>query len=379
MATINFATREITTKIVYFGATGAGSNTNVQRLYELVDGHDKSNLHKFGPLGVDERSWYFDYVPGGPHTINGFRLCYRIYSLPGRLELRAHREEVISSTDALVFVSDARPERNASNLDSMLGLEELLATTGIELANLPVVLQVNHVDHPKARLDDAVAYDLNPYGWTVVSACARDGRGVLATHEEVSEIVTRRIHDNLAGKEAAITIVAVHQPERESDVDVIRAHIDAISAKSASTPPELVAEHSGSVQGGTEAYVIELPFQPRELLGCSPTEVLSTQVEVDRVVVELRMTPMRGTEDKRLTVILENRPTDTPPVPRHQPSEARTEPPVEGRVFDYLPATVDLEAPDPAADLPPLWYGVMGVSGGVVIGLLLGYLVGVVL
>jgi signal recognition particle receptor subunit beta len=387
MATINFATREITAKIVYFGASGAGSNTNVQRLYEVLDGDEKSKLHKFGPGDVVERSWYFDYVPGGQQEVNGFRLCYRIYSLPGGLQLEAHREEVIDESDALVFVSDARPTRNSTNLDSMLELETLLSATGLQLATLPVVLQVNHSDHADARPPEDVAYDLNPYGFPVVSSCARDGTGVLATHEEVTAVLVARIRDNLSGSDAAVSLTAVHQPERESDFEIIRKHIDAITAHSPSTPPELVDDVTGppltddpSLLGGER---IAVPFQHPAYVGCYPARVLAATVEGDTVRIDLAMQPMNPDEPpRRLSVELENRPADTPPLLRRGPSEAQTAPPAEGRVFDYLPESVALEKKidalddDGPRDLPGLWYGVLGTAGGVVIGGLLGYLFG---
>ncbi len=148
MATINFAAREITPKIVYFGASGAGCNTNVERLWSLLKGKKKSPLHRFGPKEPQERSWYFDVVPLRDPPVEGFQLCWRIYSLPGGIEDSAHREEVISGVDAVVFVADARPDRNQANIDHMLQLEALLTRIGLELSVMPVVLQVNHTDAP---------------------------------------------------------------------------------------------------------------------------------------------------------------------------------------------------------------------------------------
>ncbi len=89
MATIDFGNREITAKLVYFGATGAGSNTNVRQLHRLVPTTSRSRLHKFGPGDSAERSFYFDYRLPESERINGFDLRLRLYSLPGGLELEA--------------------------------------------------------------------------------------------------------------------------------------------------------------------------------------------------------------------------------------------------------------------------------------------------
>ena len=94
-------------------------------------------------------------------------------------------------------------------MDHLLALETLLGQRGLELASLPMAIQVNHCDTPEARPADNVVYDLNPYGFPVIEAMASEPRGVLETHTEVVGALVARIRDNMAGNAAAVTMKAV--------------------------------------------------------------------------------------------------------------------------------------------------------------------------
>lgn len=377
MATINFAKREITVKIVYFGASGAGCSTNVRALFERLKRAEKSKLHRFGPGDTEERSWYFDYVNIGETRHNGFQIRYRIYSLPGGLELEAHRHEVMRMCDAVVFVADARPVHEQANMEALLQLEKMLSELGLELSAVPIVLQVNHVDREEARTPADVVFDLNPYGFPVVSAVAKEGQGVEETHDEAVAAVSARIRDNLAGNEAAITLTAVHRTVAETAEDVIRGHIEAIQVQSASTP-------QSSVDGVAPAPVdyeelplgaeVEIAFQPREFVGTHPVRVLHTEVYPDGMRVDVVMERMGGGEPRRLSLLLANRPTDTPAVPRHVP--VATSRPDE-TLAALLPDSVEFPLePVDESNIGGFVYGIVGVIGGVVIGFLLAYLFG---
>jgi signal recognition particle receptor subunit beta len=387
MATINFATREITAKVVYFGAPGAGCNTNVERLHAQVPGRSKSALHKFGPPDVEEWSEYFDYVSTEPAPLESFSMSYRIYSLPGDISLPAHREELVRNVDAVVLVADARGPRNRANVDALLELESLLKTLGLEMSSLVVVIQVNQMDADDARPLADVVFDLNPFGFSVVPAVARAGEGVIETHQEVAAGIALRVRNGIVGLTPALPVTAIHVPERETDAEVIGRLVDAIREASAVVTIEQVSEDSHpqgqsyaseDVEPGPE---VEVAFQPRELVGSHPVRVLQADVLGDRVRVDVLMERMGGGEPRRITVWLLNRPTDTPPVPRSPPGPPKDPTPVD-RVFDYLPddqdfteSSGDWDAQE--NDLPAVWYGVFGVSSGILIGLLSGYLVGI--
>jgi hypothetical protein len=374
MATINFATREITTKLVYFGASGAGSNTNLRQLHRQVTSARKSRLHRFGPGDTEERSFYFDYVAGPSDNLNGFAILRRVYSLPGALELEAHRLEVVRDLDGLVFVADARPGQDTANMDQLLLLEQMLATQGLELASLPLVIQVNQAGQDDARPPEDVVYDLNPYGFPVQRAVASEGVGVLETLVELTGAISARIRDHMAGNESSISVVAVHRPQKLSDDDIIRSHIEAIQAVSEATPTSAVGADLPTPLTSTPR--VALPFQPPDFAGTEPVRVVAHRVLRGTIEVDLVMQSSDGEFAKPLTVVLENRPTVTPARPRgsSMPPAPAAMPP-EGRIADYLPATYNIPTLM-APDMPGWMYGLIGVLGGVAIGVLGAVVVG---
>lgn len=365
MAIINFAHREITAKVVYYGPPGAGVNTNVKTLYDLAPVDERSRLHKFGPGNETERTWYFDYVPAGGGDVDGFSLRFRVYSIPGGLTHAAHRREVLKGTDAVVFVADARPGKDQINLDSLLDLERSLKQEGIEMAAIPMVLQVNHTDSTNARPADEVVFDLNPYGFPVVRAVARAAKGVLETHDKVTAVTTARIRENLSGNETAITLTAVHRNTRLRDEDIIARHLSAIEAE------ERAARLSGG-EGWDDVPVggeIEVPYQPDDFAGTRPVQLLGAAIDGDEIHLDLVMERLSGGTPRRLHVHLANRPTDAPPLPRVATLTAS-----EPRVTDSLPEIVEIRTPPPPSDFPPVWYGIAGLASGILIGLLIGVL-----
>ncbi|MEZ4321961.1 MAG: GTPase domain-containing protein [Myxococcota bacterium] len=374
MAVINFAHREITAKIVYFGATGAGCNTNVRALYEMLDPSEaKSRLHKFGPGDTHERSWYFDLqMPA--QDISGFTVRYRIYSMPGGLDLPVHRDEVMEGADAIVLVADSRADASTANENALLELEEQLAGQGLELAGLPVVLQVNHTDREGAREESAVVFDLNPYGFPVFSAAAKSHVGVRETFDRITELAMERIRLAIAGEGGAIALRAVHRPDEENDDDVVRRHLAAILKESSSAQSSVLDVPPGAPSTSTPPpSQVEVPFQPREFAGSYPVRIVEANMEDGQVYVDVEFERMGGGETRHLRVKLANRPTDSPAVPRPVAATVSSASPVMN-VTSGLPDSVDLTPWVEERDMPPVLYGLLGVSGGIAAGLMLGFL-----
>ena len=373
MAILNFAHREITAKIVYFGAPSAGSSTNVRMLHEILPAREKSELHAFGPDGERERIVFFGYVPEQARLMKGFGLRWQVYAVPGGVLDTGHRREVLSGTDAVVFVADARPDRDQSNLESLLDLERLLREDGVEMAAIPMVIQVNHTDASQSRDPEAVVFDLNPYGFPVIDAVARDQKGVIEAHEQVTAVTTARIRESLSGREATIPLVAVHAPHRETDEEIVLRHIESIGrANREEARQDEVAPHQWS--GMLVAGEIEVPFQPADFAGTHPKQVLAALIEGDTIALDLLMDKEGGGTPRRLKVTLQNRPTASPALPRA--GTPRNATPVEARtpgVLETVPDRIDLIPFAPSrTDLPPLFYGVAGLGSGVLIGLLIG-------
>lgn len=370
MATINFATREITAKLVYFGASGTGCNTNLRILHGTLPAVDRSRLHKFGPGDTKERSFFFDCICDDTRAINSFPLRLQLYTLPGGVDLEAHRDEVLRDVDGVVFVSDARNESEQSNMESLLQLEQQLSRQGLELEATPIVLQVNNVRAEGARSVQDVVYDINPYDLPVIQAHTADQEGVLETLNELLDVISTRIRDKMAGNHAAITLKAVHESKRPTDESIIRKHISAIRETAGTTPGASVGAEVSLTSRSSQ--VVRVPYLPQSFLGGRPVQILQSELLGENIVLDIMVGSPSATA-RPLTVILESEQRDTA---ASQGARAMTPSAISAtassdasRVADYLPDSYT-PPPEPAADMPAWLYGLIGVLGGALIGIL---------
>lgn len=226
MAVINFARREIEAKIVFYGPAMSGKTTNVQIAHGRLPEGQAGNLHTLST--EEERTLFFDYVPIEKGEIAGFDAKFKLFSVPGQVFYQQTRRVVLRGADAVVFVADSAPDRAQANIDSLIDLEENLRAHGLDLASIPLVVQLNKRDHPQARSIEALTTDLNPFGVPVLEAVALTGEGVMETLEAVIGIASARIRDNLAGRKTAVALTAIDQREPEDDELVIRRHLKEI-------------------------------------------------------------------------------------------------------------------------------------------------------
>lgn len=380
MATLNFAHREITAKIVYFGAPSAGSSTNVRTLYELLNVAEKSPLHHFGPEDEEDDIWFFDYMPSGDPAIRGLNLRLRVYAVPGGLLHADHRSEILRGTDAVVYVADARRSRESRNLDSLLDLENLLQQDDLEMAMMPVVIQVNQTDSEDARPTDQVVFDLNPFGFPVVEAVAKHSKGVIEAHERICELTLERIRNTLSGKHSSITLTALHRGRRVRDEEIIAEHMEAIErARRARADKDAELEAWDDLQAAGE---IELPFQPADFQGTRPRRVLAAEIVGERVELDLIMGQDAGGSPRRLRVTLANRPVHTQGATLTGPASTSSVTPVEGphrtaSLFDSLPDAIPFDPmPMRPAPYPVMFYAVNALM--LTLGLLMGLLIMVI-
>ncbi len=226
MAVINFARREIEAKVVYYGPALSGKTTNVQVLHGLVPDTQRGDLHTLAT--AEERTLFFDYVPVQLGQIAGFHAKFKLFTVPGQVFYKDTRRVVLQGADAVVFVADSGDDRAEANIDALIDLEENLRSHGLDLASIPLVIQVNKRDLPNARPVKDIEADLNPFGVPMIEAVAFEGRGVMETLRAVTDLAAQRIRDNLAGRETAVQLTAVDRAEAESDQKVIRDHLEKI-------------------------------------------------------------------------------------------------------------------------------------------------------
>ena len=185
--------REIIAKVVYYGPPLGGKTTNLRTLYDGYPPDVRGELLVV-PAGGD-RTIFFDFLPVDAGTLRGMRMRVQLYTVPGQVHYNATRQVVLRGVDAIVFVADSQRELLRSNRESWENLKENLALQGLNLADLPHVLQYN-----KRDLQDLLSVDdldelLNEFNAPFFEAVASTGIGVEETLQGVVKLVARSLRD----------------------------------------------------------------------------------------------------------------------------------------------------------------------------------------
>lgn len=193
MSLVNFAAREITCKIVYYGPGRSGKTTNLQYIHGRVPDARRGRMVSLATAG--DRTLFFDFLPIDLGTISGFQTRFQLYTVPGQSYYNATRKLVLQGADGVVFVADSQARRFDDNLESLQNLQENLLAQGVDARTFPVVFQYNKQDLPAdlvltaAELDDG----LNFRGVPSFAADALHGSGVFETLKGISGLVLRRL------------------------------------------------------------------------------------------------------------------------------------------------------------------------------------------
>ena len=164
MSLINYASREINCKIVYYGPGLGGKTTNLEYVYEKVAPSSKGKLISLAT--ETERTLFFDFLPVDLGTIRGFKTRFHLYTVPGQVYYNASRKLILKGVDGIVFVADSQVERMEANLEAMQNLYDNMAEYGYDLTKMPFVIQYNKRDLPNAAPLAELQATLNP-GWEV--------------------------------------------------------------------------------------------------------------------------------------------------------------------------------------------------------------------
>ncbi|MBA3768228.1 MAG: GTPase domain-containing protein, partial [Acidobacteria bacterium] len=179
MTFINYASREINCKIVYYGPGLCGKTTNLQYIFDSTAPASKGKLISLAT--ETDRTLFFDFMPLELGTVRGFKTRFHLYTVPGQVFYDASRKLILKGVDGVVFVADSQEERMDANIESLYNLEENLRTQGYDLMNLPYVLQLNKRDLPNIVPTADLSSELHRKGEPVVEAVASTGVGVFDT------------------------------------------------------------------------------------------------------------------------------------------------------------------------------------------------------
>jgi signal recognition particle receptor subunit beta len=191
MSMINYASREINCKIVYYGTGLGGKTTNLEYIYSKVNPASKGKMISLAT--ETERTLFFDFLPIDLGEVRGFKTRFHLYTVPGQVYYNASRRLILKGVDGIVFVADSQAGRAEANIESMHNLYENLETYGYDLQTIPFAIQYNKRDLPEALPVGELRAQINPMGVPDFEATAVQGTGVFETLSCVSKLVVKSL------------------------------------------------------------------------------------------------------------------------------------------------------------------------------------------
>jgi len=246
MVSINYSSREVNCKIVYYGPGLSGKTTNLQYVHSKVPQNTRGNLISLATEA--DRTLYFDFLPINIGTINGFAAKFQLYTVPGQVYYNATRKLVLRGVDGVVFVADSQPDKMEENIESLANLEENLREYGYDMATLPVAIQYNKRDLPGVLPVSELNGRLNPSGWPYFEASATIGNGVFDTLKHIIKLVLSKAKDAGAGRAPASAAAPRPAPAPAAEPPRPAAAAEPVAPAPAAEPPRPAAEPATPVQ-----------------------------------------------------------------------------------------------------------------------------------
>lgn len=282
MVLFNYATKELTAKVVYYGPGLCGKTTNLQYIHQNLPETVKGKMLSLATK--TDRTLFFDFLPLDLGEIRGMKTRVQLYTVPGQVFYNETRKLVLKGVDGVVFVADSQKDMLGPNVESFKNLEENLKGHGLALEDLPHVIQFNKRDLPKLATIDEINAAVNKYNAPFYESVATTGIGVRDTLNAVTKLVLLHLTKRYGtGKTAASKPAAAEQPQPEAV---------AVAASAASEPESIpVAAATAAVAstaettGASSATVAVGPAE--ELPSMSPAQKFGED-ELDGLVDEVQ-------------------------------------------------------------------------------------------
>jgi len=189
MSIINYASKEIQFKIVYYGPALCGKTTNLSYIHSQINSDNRGDLVSLATAA--DRTLFFDFLPLHAITIKNFKTKFQLYTVPGQVIYNTTRQLVLRSVDGIVFVADSQWDKMEENIESFRNLEDNLAKQNAKIDDIPYVIQWNKRDLPRIAPTHYLNYLLNNRKVRVPTfeACATSGKGVFDTLNMISRLV----------------------------------------------------------------------------------------------------------------------------------------------------------------------------------------------
>lgn len=264
MVLFNYATKEITAKIVYYGPGLCGKTTNLQFVYDSLPSNNKSKMLSLATK--TDRTLFFDFLPLDLGKIRGMRTKLQLYTVPGQVYYNSTRQLVLKGADGIVFVADSQDHATDANLESLQNLEDNLKRQGVRIREIPLVLQYNKRDLSNALPVEQIDSEINKLGVPHFESVATMGLGVEETLKGVTQLVLAHLVKKygLEGSEPLEREIQILNPTVSSDVQPHDSLWDEEDFGDAPPPPTSAFTLDDAI--GAD----DIPTVPTELIG-SPT------------------------------------------------------------------------------------------------------------
>jgi mutual gliding-motility protein MglA len=192
MSIINYATKEIQFKIVYYGPALCGKTTNLGYIHSRINPENRGDLVSLATAA--DRTLFFDFLPLNAVVIKGFKTKFQLYTVPGQVIYNATRQLVLRSVDGVVYVADSQWEKMEENIESFKNLEENLGKQNISLEEIPYVIQYNKRDLPNTAPVNYMEFLLNNRKKRVQTfeVISSTGQNVFAALNAVSQLLLHK-------------------------------------------------------------------------------------------------------------------------------------------------------------------------------------------
>jgi len=198
MSFVNYYTKEVNCKIVYYGPGLGGKTTNIQYVYQKTSGEAKGKIISLN--SENERTLFFDFLPLELGEIRGFKTRFHLYTVPGQVFYEASRKLILRGVDGIIFVADSQVEKMDSNIESLKGLKDNLKEQGHAIDKIPLVFQWNKRDLPNNTSLADMEKTLNHWNRQSFEGIGTTGVGVFETLKAVSKLVLMNLKGGLNNK-----------------------------------------------------------------------------------------------------------------------------------------------------------------------------------
>ena len=194
MTFINYASREINCKIVYYGPGLCGKTTNIQWIFEQANPDKRGKLVSLAT--ETDRTLFFDFLPLDMGMVKGFKVRFHLYTVPGQVFYDASRKLILRGCDGIIFVADSQKARMEANIESIANLATNLRENGFDVRSIPYVLQLNKRDMPSAAPVAEMERLLRFRGEPMIEAVANQGTGVIDTLKAAARQILMELQKN---------------------------------------------------------------------------------------------------------------------------------------------------------------------------------------